>query len=153
MCVYAQCVGGKGMSSCVGDHILQEFYTGYGTSFTVYKNSWPPPRQKVRRGGGLRKISSCRKVLFQVSFKTKILFDMCLFFRYKYMWAQANFKNMRFFTFKFLIVLFKCLWDSFHQGEGERGKGGRGEGGGIGKAPSSLIPSKCKFKLIIMQIV
>ncbi len=47
--------GGGGLMSCVGDHILQEFNPN-------------KPKQKPRRGGGLRQINTCRKVPIQVNF-------------------------------------------------------------------------------------
>jgi hypothetical protein len=51
--------------------ILQDFYTSllYVTRLRTYKIA--RPRQKPRRGGGFEQINSCRKVLFQVTFKTK----------------------------------------------------------------------------------
>ncbi len=52
---------GGGVLSCFGDHILQEFNI-------LFWPDWEPtkllyhPKQKPRRGGGLRQINTCRKV-------------------------------------------------------------------------------------------
>jgi hypothetical protein len=40
--IYRQCVAGKGVLSCVGDHILQELKTLYLTRFRTYKIARPP---------------------------------------------------------------------------------------------------------------
>ncbi len=40
----------------------------YLTRFRTYKSARPPQIQKPRRGGGLRQINSCRKVLLQAHF-------------------------------------------------------------------------------------
>jgi hypothetical protein len=45
-------VGGGGILSCVGDHILQEFTTLYLTRFRTLQNCLTTPEQKPRRGGG-----------------------------------------------------------------------------------------------------
>jgi hypothetical protein len=50
---------GRGMFSCVGDHILQELNKLFLTRFTTYKIAYHP-KQKPRRGGGLRQINTCR---------------------------------------------------------------------------------------------
>ncbi len=59
--------GGGGVSSPVGDHILQEFNTLYLTRIRTTK-LLDHPKQKPRRGGGLRQIHTCRKVPLQVIF-------------------------------------------------------------------------------------
>jgi hypothetical protein len=62
-----QCVAwnwkGWGMLSYVGDHILQEINTLFLTRFRITK-LLHHPKQKPRRGGGLRQINTCSKVLF-----------------------------------------------------------------------------------------
>jgi hypothetical protein len=58
---------GAGVSSCVIGHILQEFNTQYLTRFGTYKIA-SHPKQKPKRGGGLRQINTCRKVPLQVVF-------------------------------------------------------------------------------------
>ncbi len=60
-------VGGGGVLSFFGDHILQEFNTLYLTRYRTYKIALPP-QQNPRRGGGLRQINTCRKVPKQVFF-------------------------------------------------------------------------------------
>jgi hypothetical protein len=54
--------------SCVGDHFLQEFKTIQ----YIWPDSEPAkllyhPKQKPRRGWGLRQINTCRKVPLQVN--------------------------------------------------------------------------------------
>jgi hypothetical protein len=63
--------GDGGVLSCVGDHILQEFNTLFLTRFRTYKKSLCHPKQKPRRGGGLRQINICRKHLSQSPFQGK----------------------------------------------------------------------------------
>jgi hypothetical protein len=53
--------------SCVGDHILEEFNTLFLTRFRTYKIALQP-KQKPRRGGGLRQINTCVEVPLQVFF-------------------------------------------------------------------------------------
>jgi hypothetical protein len=60
--------GGGGVWGCVGDRILQEFYTLYLSIFRIYKISRPSQIKKPRMGGGLRYINTCRKVSLQVNF-------------------------------------------------------------------------------------
>ncbi len=64
---------GRGVLGCVGVHIVQEFYTLYGTKFrsTTLLDQWPPNDKKLRRGRGLSNINIRHRVLFQVTFKTK----------------------------------------------------------------------------------
>jgi hypothetical protein len=52
---------------CVGDHILQEFFTLYLTRFKTYKIAFPP-NKNLRGVGGLRQINTCGKVALQVNF-------------------------------------------------------------------------------------
>ncbi len=66
--VNIQCVRGGRVPGCVGHYILQEFYTVYLTRFRTYKIARPPKTKIPRRGGGLRRINTCRKVLFQSIF-------------------------------------------------------------------------------------
>ncbi len=54
------CMGGGGVLSCVGDHILQKCNTLYLTRFRTYKIALPPQTKPWRRGG-LRQINTCRK--------------------------------------------------------------------------------------------
>jgi len=53
--------------SCVGDHILQGFNTLFLTRSEPTK-LLHHPKQKPRRGGGLRPINTCRIVPLQVNF-------------------------------------------------------------------------------------
>ncbi len=57
-------LGWGGVLSCVGDHNLPEFNTLYKTRFRTYKIV-TPPKQKRKRGGGLRQINTCRKVPYK----------------------------------------------------------------------------------------
>ncbi len=61
--------GGGGVLNCVEDHILQEFDTLFLSRFRTYKLAFHS-KQKPRRGGGLRQISTCRKksLYMQVNF-------------------------------------------------------------------------------------
>jgi hypothetical protein len=69
--IYRQCVVwrwcSEGVESC-RDHILQEFYTLYLTRFRTNKIARLHPKQKTRRGGGLRQINTCCKFPIQVNF-------------------------------------------------------------------------------------
>jgi hypothetical protein len=67
--IYRQYVAGRGRGvlSPVGDHIMQEFNTLYLTIFRTSK-LLDHPKQKPRRGGGLRQINTFRKVHLQVKF-------------------------------------------------------------------------------------
>jgi hypothetical protein len=57
---------GRGVSGCVGDHIMHDLYTLSGTRFKVYKVAWlPPTRKKLRRAGGPRQLNSYRKAFFR----------------------------------------------------------------------------------------
>jgi hypothetical protein len=60
-------VGGGGVLSFVGDHILQEFNTLFLTRFRTYTIALPPQKKTYMSGGGLRKINNCRKVPVQVN--------------------------------------------------------------------------------------
>jgi hypothetical protein len=64
VCADSVRLGGGGVLSRVGDHILQEFYTLYATRFRTYNIAYPPQE----KGRGLKQITSCRKVLLQVTF-------------------------------------------------------------------------------------
>ncbi len=55
------------VASCVGDHILQEFNTLYLTRFRTYKIALGHPKQKPKRGGGLRK-TPATKSLYMTTF-------------------------------------------------------------------------------------
>jgi hypothetical protein len=57
---------GVGVLTPVGDYILQEFNTLYLTRFRA--KLLDHPKQKARRGGGLRQINTCRKVPLQGKF-------------------------------------------------------------------------------------
>ncbi len=67
--IYRQFVAGRGwgLLSPVGANILQEFNTLYLTRFRTYKIA-RPPITKTWRGGGLRQVTTCRKVSLQVNF-------------------------------------------------------------------------------------
>jgi hypothetical protein len=59
---------GGGALSFVGDHILQEFNTLFLTRFRTYNIALPPqPNKNLGGEGGLRQISTGRKVLLQVN--------------------------------------------------------------------------------------
>jgi hypothetical protein len=61
---------GEGIRMC-GEH-LQELYIVYLTRFQTYKRKLLyHPKQKPRRGGGLRQINACRKVPLQDNFLRK----------------------------------------------------------------------------------
>ncbi len=66
-CTDSVWLGGGGVLSCVGDHILQEFYTMYLTRLGTYKIALPP-QTNPRRGGGLGQINTCRQVPVQVNY-------------------------------------------------------------------------------------
>ncbi len=53
--------GVRGVLRCVGDHILQKLNTLFLTRFRPTK-LLHHPKQKPRKGGGLRQINTCRKV-------------------------------------------------------------------------------------------
>ncbi len=65
----------------------------YFTRFRTYKNSCPPfPRQNSRRGGGLKQINSCCKVLLQFTFKTK---RCCIAFYASYPSTSLTVQSLR----------------------------------------------------------
>jgi len=73
--VYVDSVCG-GLLCHVGDHILQGFYTLASLRvirFRTYKYVCPPQHKNLgsEGSGGLKQINSCRKVLLQVTLKTK----------------------------------------------------------------------------------
>ncbi len=57
--------GRRGLIS-VRDHMLQEFNTLYLTRFVEPTKLLDHPKQKPRRGGGLRQMNTCRQVPLQV---------------------------------------------------------------------------------------
>ncbi len=61
---YRQCVSVRmwGVLSPVGDHILEDWPASKPTKLLDH------PKQKPRRGGGLRQINTCRKVPLQLNF-------------------------------------------------------------------------------------
>jgi hypothetical protein len=61
------------MLGCVGEYLLHYFYKMYVTGFRTCKIALPHQDKNLGKGGGLRKILICRKVLFQVTFKEVIL--------------------------------------------------------------------------------
>jgi hypothetical protein len=65
------------MLSPVGDHILQQFDTLYLTRFRA--KLLDHPKQKARRGGGLRQMNTCRKVPLQVNFLYDDILLWCLY--------------------------------------------------------------------------
>jgi hypothetical protein len=69
MCDMWQARGGVG---CIGDHIqyCRSFTLCMGTDSESTKLP-DHPEKKPRRGGGLRKINNCRKVLLLATCKTK----------------------------------------------------------------------------------
>jgi hypothetical protein len=78
--------------SCVGDLILQEFNTLFLTRFRTYKIA-TPPKQKPRKGGGLRHINTCRKVPLQVNFfrlRRLALLSISLIFLRSYLTKKAQ---------------------------------------------------------------
>ncbi len=70
-------VCGWGVLSNVGEHILQKFNNLYMARFRTYKIA-RPPKQKPRRGRGLRQINTCRKVPLQVNFLDDDILLWCL---------------------------------------------------------------------------
>ncbi len=71
-CLMCMAREGEGMSGCVGEYLLHYFYTLYVTRFRTFKNVWPHQDKNLGKGGGLRKIHICRKVIFQAAFKEEI---------------------------------------------------------------------------------
>jgi hypothetical protein len=66
MYVFVQCVTGGGGIWLCGKNI-QELYTVYLARFRPTELLYHP-KQKHRRGGGLRQINTCRQVPLQVNF-------------------------------------------------------------------------------------
>jgi hypothetical protein len=67
-CTHVYSVWGGGVWGSVGDHIFCESFT-----LSIWPNSEPTklldhPKQKLRRGGGLRQINTCHKVPLRVKF-------------------------------------------------------------------------------------
>ncbi len=78
----------EGIGLC-GEHI-QKLYTVYLTRFLTYKLPYHP-KQKPRRGGGLRQINTYRQVPLQVNFLEKPTFRIwCLYSYLVYVLFTGN---------------------------------------------------------------